>query len=70
MALRMQVDINMHNPLLAIAVIWFFAAVSPGPNFFITVRTSFTQPRALTIRTVSGIATGTAIWALAGSTSR
>lgn len=57
---------NLHSPLLAIAVIWFFAAISPGPNFFITIRTSLTQSRSVAIRTVSGIATGTAIWALAG----
>lgn len=57
---------DLHSPLLAIAVIWFFAAVSPGPNFFITVRTSLTQSRTAAIQTVSGIATGTAIWALAG----
>lgn len=57
---------NVHSPLLAIAMIWFVAAVSPGPNFFITVRTALTQSRALAIWTVFGIATGTTIWALAG----
>lgn len=57
---------HIQSPLFAISVIWFFAAVSPGPNFFITVRIALMQSRGLAIRTVAGIATGTAIWALAG----
>ncbi|SHI62711.1 Threonine/homoserine/homoserine lactone efflux protein [Desulfatibacillum alkenivorans DSM 16219] len=52
--------------LLPVAVIWAVAAVTPGPNFFITVHTAVAQNRRSALFVVGGIVFGTLLWALAG----
>lgn len=52
--------------LATVAAIWTIAAVTPGPNFFITAQTALGAGRRLSIYTVAGIVTGTFIWALSG----
>lgn len=52
--------------LFSIATIWAIAAVTPGPNFFVTIQTAAAHSRRLGIMTVAGVVTGTLIWGLAG----
>ena len=52
--------------LLSIAVVWGIAAVTPGPNFFVTVRSASAHSRRHALAAVGGIVTGTALWGLAG----
>lgn len=52
--------------LLAVSLIWTVAAVTPGPNFFITVHTAVGETRRLSLCTVMGIVAGTCIWAVSG----
>ncbi len=52
--------------LLGIAVVWGIAAVTPGPNFFVTVRSASAHSRRHGLAVVGGIVLGTAIWGLAG----
>ncbi len=52
--------------LAAVTVIWGFAAVTPGPNFFITVHTAVGSNRRLSLFTVLGIVVGTLVWAISG----
>lgn len=58
----------MHSlaPLVSVAMLWALAALSPGPNFLVTVRMALTQPRRTSLHAVAGIATGTCIWGIAG----
>lgn len=64
-----------HLPtLFSIAAVWGIAAATPGPNFFVTLRSvmaqshsqSQGQSRGHGFAAVGGIVTGTAIWGLAG----
>lgn len=52
--------------LFAVSVIWVVAAITPGPNFFITVHTAIGTTRRLSLMTVLGIVTGTLVWAICG----
>lgn len=52
--------------LIAVAVIWSLAALTPGPNFFITVHTAIDTTKRLSLFTVLGIVVGTLVWSLAG----
>ena len=54
------------NVLFAVAVIWGMAAVTPGPNFFITAHTAVDSSRRSSLFTVSGIVFGTLIWSVSG----
>jgi threonine/homoserine/homoserine lactone efflux protein len=54
------------NVLVAVSVIWALAAITPGPNFFITVYTAVDTNRRLSLFTVLGIVTGTFIWSVSG----
>ena len=54
------------NVLIAVSVIWAVAAITPGPNFFITVHTAVGTSRKLSLFTVLGIVAGTLVWALSG----
>jgi threonine/homoserine/homoserine lactone efflux protein len=54
-------------PVLAtIALLWFAAAVAPGPNFLITTRTALLTDRHTGLRTALGIACGASVWGFAG----
>lgn len=55
-----------YSALLSVATIWIVAAVSPGPNFLVTVRVAVTQSRGAGLQTVAGIILATLIWASAG----
>lgn len=59
-------DLNFTAVLLSVASIWTVAVVTPGPNFFLTVQTSLGRSRPAALRSVLGIACGTAIWGLCG----
>ena len=52
--------------LVAVSVIWGVAAITPGPNFFITVHTAISANRRLSLFTVLGIVTGTLLWSISG----
>ena len=52
--------------LLTVCLVWAFAAVTPGPNFFITVHTALRCSQDLSLYTVLGIITGTFVWATSG----
>lgn len=54
------------NVLIAVSVIWAVAAITPGPNFFITVHTAVGTNRKLSMFTVMGIVAGTLVWSLSG----
>lgn len=54
------------NILTAVAVIWGLAAITPGPNFFITVHTAIGTTRRLSLFTVLGIVIGTLVWSVSG----
>lgn len=51
---------------LTIALIWTVAAITPGPNFFITVHTAIDSSLKKSLCTVSGIVAGTCIWSFSG----
>ena len=52
--------------LLNIAGLWIVAAMVPGPNFLLTMRTALVKSRSEALITVLGIASGTLVWGLAG----
>ncbi|BES69046.1 LysE family translocator [Marinobacter nanhaiticus D15-8W] len=52
--------------LLSVATLWVVAAVTPGPNFLVTVRVAVTQSRVAGLHTVAGIILATLLWASAG----
>ena len=52
--------------LVAVSFIWGIAAITPGPNFFITVHTAIGTTRRLSLFTVLGIVAGTLVWSISG----
>ena len=52
--------------LLSIAVIWGIAAATPGPNFFVILRTTAVHARPVALAAVAGVCSGTLLWGLAG----
>lgn len=56
-----MIDLNV---LIAVSVIWALAAITPGPNFFITVHTAVGTSRRLSLFTVLGIVAGTLVWSM------
>lgn len=56
---------DMHT-LITVAAIWGLAAVTPGPNFFITVHTAVDTDKQTSLYTVLGIVCGTFVWSLCG----
>lgn len=53
-------------PLLTIAGLWTVAAVTPGPNFLLTIRLAAARSRVAGLAAVAGIGVATAVWGLAG----
>ncbi len=51
---------------LQIAVVWTVAAVTPGPNFFVTAYVSASSSARVAAFTALGIVAGTAIWGCSG----
>src|SRR5947208_2928622 len=56
--------------LAAIALLWFAATLTPGPDFLLASRVSMALPREAALRVVLGIACGTVLWGLAGFVGR
>jgi threonine efflux protein len=54
------------NILLTVSLIWAIAAITPGPNFFLTVHAAVGETRRLSFFTVLGIVSGTFVWAISG----
>lgn len=52
--------------LLAVSILWALAAMTPGPNFFITVHTAIEADKRLSCCTVLGIVVGTLVWSVSG----
>jgi len=52
--------------LLSVATIWGIAVITPGPNFFITVKTAIGQNRCSAFFIALGTSTGTILWGLSG----
>ncbi len=54
------------NFYLTVALIWAVAAITPGPNFFITAQTAMSESLRKSLFTVLGIVYGTLVWAISG----
>jgi len=52
--------------LITIALLWFAAAVAPGPNLLVTMRAALLTDRPTGLRIALGIACGAGVWGLAG----
>lgn len=52
--------------LLSVATIWGIAVITPGPSFFITVKTAIGQTRRSAFFVALGNSTGTILWGLSG----
>lgn len=52
--------------IIGVISIWTVAVVTPGPNFFITVRTASSVSRVSAFFVVLGICSGTLIWGISG----
>lgn len=52
--------------LLSVAILWGIAVITPGPTFFITVKTAIGQTRRSALFVVLGSSTGTILWGLSG----
>lgn len=55
---------DMSLVLPSVAIIWSIAVVTPGPNFFITIKTAISSSQRTALAVVLGICTGTATWAI------
>lgn len=49
--------------LLQIAIVYLFALISPGPNFFMVTQLSLAGRRGLGIASAFGVGTGSTLWA-------
>ena len=52
--------------LLSVAILWGIAVITPGPTFFITVKTAMGQSRRSALFVVLGSSTGTILWGTSG----
>ncbi len=59
-------DFNTTTVLLSVAGLWTIAVVTPGPNFFLTVRTALGRSRPAALWNVLGTACGTVMWGVCG----
>ncbi|MBZ5763569.1 LysE family transporter [Rhizobium sp. VS19-DR104.2] len=50
----------------SIAAIWAVAAITPGPNFFVVVRTALEGSRTTALAVIAGVILGTFFWGMAG----
>ena len=57
---------EMATALSALAVIWFAAVVTPGPNFIAILHMAASERRAAALATAGGVGLGTFIWAASG----
>lgn len=57
---------DLTTTLLGVAAIWSIAAVTPGPNFFITMHAGLKHSQTVAIFVVLGIVLGTITWGIAG----
>ncbi|MCG5075862.1 LysE family translocator [Paraburkholderia tagetis] len=54
---------HLFATLLQIAIVYLFALVSPGPNFFMVTQLSLAGRRGLGIASAFGVGTGSTLWA-------
>ncbi|MFX1763320.1 LysE family transporter [Paraburkholderia sp. A1RI-2L] len=54
---------HLFATLLQIAIVYLFALVSPGPNFFMVTQLSLAGRRSLGIASAFGVGTGSTLWA-------
>ena len=59
-------NVNYIDILIVVSTVWAVAAVTPGPNFFITVHSAVSGTRKMSLLTTAGIVVGTLMWALSG----
>ncbi|MBP1850106.1 LysE family translocator [Rhizobium halophytocola] len=52
--------------ILSVVAIWTVAAITPGPNFFLTVRTVLESGRSAGMASAAGTVVGTICWGIAG----
>ena len=57
---------EMVTALSALAVIWFAAVVTPGPNFIAILHMAASERREAALATAGGVGLGTFIWAASG----
>lgn len=56
----------MTEAFLTLALLWFLAAATPGPNFFAVMQMAAGRGRRAALACAYGTVLGTAIWAVAG----
>lgn len=56
----------MLETYLTLALLWFLAAATPGPNFFAVMQTAAGRGRAAAFACAYGTVLGTLVWAFAG----
>jgi len=54
---------HLFATLLQIAIVYLFALISPGPNFFMVTQLSLAGRRGLGIASAFGVGTGSTLWA-------
>lgn len=52
--------------LTSVSLIWGIAAITPGPNFFVTAQVAASGSRYAALYTVVGITLGTFLWGICG----
>ena len=52
--------------LTSVALIWGIAAITPGPNFFVTAQAAASGSRYAALSIVIGITLGTVLWGICG----
>jgi len=62
-----QVVMESTLVLLSVASVWGLGVMTPGPNFFITLKTAIGESRRSAFFVVLGITTGTLVWTLSAS---
>jgi threonine/homoserine/homoserine lactone efflux protein len=53
------------HALFAVAALWLFAVITPGPAFLITARYAVTRSRQQALLALTGLLIGTSCWAVA-----
>ncbi|MBY8977287.1 LysE family transporter [Rhodobacteraceae bacterium NNCM2] len=56
----------MTHAFLTLAILWFVAAATPGPNFFAVMQMALGRGRQAALACMMGTVVGTAFWATAG----
>jgi len=57
---------NLSIILVGVAIIWGVAVITPGPNFFVTVKAAIGQNRRSALFVALGNSSGTVLWGFSG----